>query len=673
MANRLADAISPYLRSHADNPVDWYPWGKDAFAEAARRDVPVLVSIGYSTCHWCHVMARESFSDPLLAEYLNANFVAIKVDREEHPDVDASYLSVAAAFTDNLGWPLNVFVTPRGRAFYAGTYFPPQPAQGHPSLVQVLEAVSDAWTDRRDEVEDNAAKVAEALAAASAAASTPADLPDDRVLDHAVDLLASHEDAEFGGFGGAPKFPVAPVLGFLLGRSRGAALAVRTLQRMAESPLRDPAEGGFFRYATRRDWGEPHYERMLYDNALLLDGYTRAWQRARRAELLVEAARPGEAPPSASASDTATGIADFLIGVLQLPGGGFASGQDSESMIDGARVEGRYYALDADARAQLAPPPLDEKVLTGWNGLAIAALARAGFAFDRPDWIAAARRAADTLLEQHLRPDGSLVRASLGGRTSDARATLEDYGAFAGGLLELALATGEVRYADAARRLIDATLAGSAAEPFTVPAGSDPVLTDQGLAFRVDRSEGAYPSGLTATAAAAHTLYLLTAEARYEQAARSAVRLVAAHALASPIAFGAALALMSELATEPVQLVVVAPDPTAVVNTATSAGTPTSPTSPTARMSASSPASPTSSISPTSPASATSPTSVAAVARTWPGRLVTLMSDAQAARFATSGFELFEGRSSREGLPTAYLCRDFVCKLPTTDPAALLR
>ncbi|MDQ1597079.1 MAG: uncharacterized protein QOI70_503, partial [Microbacteriaceae bacterium] len=163
MANRLADAISPYLRTHAENPVDWYPWGEDAFAEAARRDVPVLVSIGYSTCHWCHVMARESFSDPALAEYLNAHFVAIKVDREEHPDVDASYLSAASAFTENLGWPLNVFVTPRGRAFYAGTYFPPQPAQGHPSLVQVLEAVSDAWTDRRDEVEDNAAKVAEAL------------------------------------------------------------------------------------------------------------------------------------------------------------------------------------------------------------------------------------------------------------------------------------------------------------------------------------------------------------------------------------------------------------------------------------------------------------------------------------------------------------------------------
>jgi uncharacterized protein YyaL (SSP411 family) len=642
MANRLADAISPYLRSHADNPVDWYPWGADAFAEAARRDVPVLVSIGYSTCHWCHVMARESFSDPALAGYLNGHFVAIKVDREEHPDVDASYLSAAGAFTENLGWPLNVFVTPHGRAFYAGTYFPPRPAQGHPSLVQVLEAVSDAWTDRRDEVEDSAAMVSEALVRASAAASSPADLPGDLALERAVELLAGHEDAEFGGFGGAPKFPVAPVLGFLLGRIDGAALAVRTLQRMAASPLRDPVEGGFFRYATRRDWGEPHYERMLYDNALLLDAYTRAWQRAH-----------GDSP-AGWAAVAAAGIAGFLIDVLQLPDGGFASGQDSESTIDGARVEGRYYTLGADARAELAPPPLDEKVLTGWNGFAISALARAGFAFERSDWIAAARRAADTLLEHHLRADGSLVRASLAGRASDARATLEDYGAFAGGLLELALSTGEVHYADAARRLIDATLTDATltdatlVEPFVVPGGSDPVLADQGLAIRVDPSEGAYPSGLTATAAAAHTLYLLTADPRYNEAARSAMRLVAAHAVASPIGFGAALALMSELATEPVQLVVVAP---------------------TAESEDSSPAS----ASPPMAGSSGSAITVIGAARTWPDRLVALTSDAQAAAFAASGFEIFEGRSSRDGLPTAYLCRDFACKLPTTDAAVLLR
>ncbi|MBW8872405.1 MAG: thioredoxin domain-containing protein, partial [Leifsonia sp.] len=275
MANRLADAISPYLRAHADNPVDWFPWGAEAFAEARRRDAPIMVSIGYATCHWCHVMARESFSDPVTAEELNARFVAIKVDREEHPEVDAAYLSAASAFTGNLGWPLTVFATPDGKAFFAGTYFPPQPVAGRASFRQVLDAVWDAWTARRAEVEADAGKVQAALAAAAEAATSVSDLPGGAELDAAVAQLAEAEDPEFGGFGGAPKFPVAPTLDFLLARPSGHELAARTLRRMAESPLRDPVDGGFFRYATRRDWSEPHYERMLYDNALLLDAYAR--------------------------------------------------------------------------------------------------------------------------------------------------------------------------------------------------------------------------------------------------------------------------------------------------------------------------------------------------------------------------------------------------------------
>ena len=241
MPNRLANAVSPYLRSHADNPVDWWEWSAEAFAEAAARDVPVLVSIGYATCHWCHVMARESFSDPTTAEEINAGFVAIKVDREEHPDVDSTYMAAAGAFTQQLGWPLNVFLTPDGRAFFAGTYFPPTPVQGHPAFRDVLAAVLDAWTARREEVEQNAGAIATALAgqAVGAAGDLPADLSD------VVAALAAAEDVEFGGFGRAPKFPVAPVVGFLvdrgsLGDTAAGALADRMLDAMAASDLRDP-------------------------------------------------------------------------------------------------------------------------------------------------------------------------------------------------------------------------------------------------------------------------------------------------------------------------------------------------------------------------------------------------------------------------------------------------
>ncbi|WP_431277758.1 thioredoxin domain-containing protein [Leifsonia poae] len=624
MANRLADAISPYLRAHADNPVDWYPWGAEAFAEAERRDVPVLISIGYATCHWCHVMARESFSDPVLADELNARFVAIKVDREEYPDVDAGYLSAASAFTGNLGWPLTVFATPRGRAFFAGTYFPPAPLAGRASFRQVLDAVTDAWLNRRDEVEQNAATVAEALASASTAATDVADLPDGRALDEAIALLARAEDPEFGGFGTEPKFPVAPVLGFLLSRDAGVDLATRTLERMAASPLRDPVDGGFFRYATRRDWSDPHYERMLYDNALLLREYALAWQRTG----------------AEWAQDAADGIARFLLTVLRRPSGGFASAQDSESTIDGQRVEGGYYRAAPAERAKLVPPPLDEKILTGWNGFAIGALARAGFILDRPEWIAAARETADLLLSRHRRADGLLVRASLAERISEASATLEDYGGLAGGLLELALAAGEPRYASVARDLVDLCIDAAEEETCALeaPGGGDPVLQGNGMGIRVDPSEGAYPSGLSATASAAHTLYLLTAERRFERVARDAMRHVSAQAVRTPSAFGSALELMSRMAGEPEQLVVVVPDGAAGAfgGGGLDVGR-----------------------------------ALVDAVRARPTELVALASEAAVASFAADGFELFEARTARDARPTAYLCRDFVCRLPVTDAGAL--
>jgi uncharacterized protein YyaL (SSP411 family) len=623
MTNRLADAISPYLRAHAGNPVDWFPWGPDAFAEARRRDVPVIVSIGYATCHWCHVMARESFSDPAVAALMNERFVSIKVDREEHPDVDAAYLSAASAFTEGLGWPLTVFATSSGRAFFAGTYFPPVASGGRPSFTQILDAVADAWTERRAEVEADAGKVGEALAAAAARATTVADLPDARALDAAVDRLAETEDPQFGGFGAAPKFPVAPVLGFLLDRPAGHGLAHRTLRRMAESPLLDPVDGGFFRYATRRDWSDPHYERMLYDNAQLLDAYATAW------------AQTGED----WAERTADGVADFLLGVLRRPGGAFASAQDSESVIDGARVEGGYYRVPPAERARLTPPALDEKVLTGWNGFAIGALARAGRILDRPEWIAAAGEAARSVLETHRHPDGTLGRASVDGAVSDAAATLEDYGGLAGGLLELALASGDVESAAVARELVELCLEAvdsSGDCPFGVPGGGDPLLQATGLAVRVDPSEGAYPSGLTALASAAHTLFLMTAERRFERAAREAMRLVAGPAAGVPSAFGAALALMSRLEGEAQQLVVVREPVVGAM------------------------------------APRADPEGLIAAARRHPADLVALVDAAQGEALAAAGFELFAARGTRDGLPTAYQCRDFVCALPVTTPAGLV-
>ena len=613
MTNRLSDAVSPYLRSHADNPVDWWAWGEEPFAEAARRDVPVFVSIGYATCHWCHVMARESFSDPELAGYLNEHFVAIKVDREEHPEVDAAYLAAASAFTGNLGWPLSAFTTPSGAAFFAGTYFPPRPIGDTPSFRMVLDAILEAWNDRRDEVEGAAAAVLDALA--HARVETPSTLPTEAELDGAVDRLARLEDPEFGGLGRGSKFPNAPVLWFLEQRaaagsavgsasgSAAAGFAGRTLDVLDRSPLRDAVEGGFFRYAVNRDWTDPHYERMLSDNAQLL---------ARFAE--------------GDRSEATTGIATFLIEVLRLPSGAFASAQDSESPIDGVRSEGGYYALDAADRALQPRPALDAKVLTGLNGLAIGALSGAGTRMGRPEWIAAARAAADAVLVLHVPdgPDGPIARASRGDRLSDAVATLEDIGGLAGGLLRLSLALGEVGYASIARTLIERTRAADGG--IAAPGGSDPVLVAHGLAATADLDDGATPSGAALLADAALLLWTLSGDDAHRRIAEDAIAPALANALEQPSAFGAALAVASRLASPVRQLVVVADDP----------GEPLS-----------------------------------RVARSIGPEPTAVVTSAQAAAFAASGFELFAGRTTRGGSAAAYFCDRFVCALPTIDERAL--
>lgn len=625
MSNRLAQSLSPYLRSHADDPVDWYLWGEAAFAEASRRDVPVLVSIGYSTCHWCHVMARETFSDPALAASLNARFVAVKVDREEHPEVDAAYLAAAGAFTQHLGWPLNVFVTPAGRAFHAGAYSPPRAVAGQPSFAQVLDAVAEAWTQRRDQVEDGAAQLVEALRAAAdeataatgAAGLAPADFT--RIAQE----LVGFEDPVHGGFGGAPKFPVAPALLLALALDRSplvdrapqpdestgllgpagevGQVAIRALTAIRDGGLRDGVEGGFFRYATRRDWSEPHYERILTDNALLLRAYAEAGDRV-----------------------TASGVVRFLDEVLRRSEGGFGSAQDSESTVDGVRVEGDYYGLDAAARACQPPPAVDGKVLTGWNGLAIGALAHAGALLGEWSWVTLAADTADALLARHRGPDGLLIRASLDGVPSTAAATLEDYGLLADGLLDLALAAGRPEYAVVARELVEACSQGPG---FAVPGGGDATLAALGLSAEADLSEGAAPSGLSGIARAGWRLWALTGDAALNLRARAAVAPHLQRAAERPIGYAALLGLALQQSEPLTQLVVVSTDREAPL---------------------------------------------AAAARRRSVSVVAVVDDPAAAAFDAAGFDLFAGRTTRGGEPTSYLCRDFVCRLPITDPEALL-
>lgn len=558
----------------------------------------MLISIGYSTCHWCHVMARESFADPQTAARINEGFVAVKVDREEHPHVDGAYMAAASAFTQNLGWPLTVFTTPAGRAFYAGTYWPPEARPPMPAFREVLAAVREAWTTRRAQAEESADAVTAALA--EAAETTAPSLPDATALAEAARGLAAREDTEFGGFGGAPKFPVATTLRFLqeplirAAAPEAAAAAERALTAMAASDLRD-ADGGFFRYATRRDWTVPHYERMLTDNAQLL-------------EVALDAAD----------EETARGIARFLLGTLRQEGGGFGAAQDSESWIDGARSEGGYYLRPVAERAALEPPAVDGKVITGWNGLAIAALARAGAALGEDAWIAAAADAAAAVLDTNRGADGALVRASLDGRASAAVATAADLALLAEGLFALAAATGDVAPAATALGLLDGALDGAA--------GEDPLLRAQGIAASPDHTDGDLPSDTAAVAQAALTAWRLGAGDRYRAAAAEGVEALASRALAQPFAHGSLLRVAAGLATAPRQLVVVTEEPGGALG---------------------------------------------AAARGADADVVAVVTPAQAAAFAAAGFELFEGKEATA--ERAYDCRAFVCRLPVSDPAAVSR
>jgi uncharacterized protein YyaL (SSP411 family) len=464
--NRLAQETSPYLLQHADNPVDWYPWSEEAFELARAEDKPVLLSVGYAACHWCHVMEHESFEDAETAELMNEGFVCVKVDREERPDVDGLYMEAVVTMTGQGGWPMTVFLTPEGRPFYGGTYFPPEPRYNMPSFRQLLLAVSEAYRERRSELERQADALVEAIREASAVRPSAEPLTTE-LLSRAVSALAAQFDPEHGGFGRAPKFPPASNLEFLLRTDREDALEMvrKTLDGMAAGGMYDVVGGGFHRYSVDERWLVPHFEKMLYDNTLLASVYLHAWVVT------------GEERYRRIAEETL----DYLVRELGLPEGGFASAQDADT----AGVEGLTYTwepdevddpgwllpfegrgiirgeLPAEAKQRLLAererreqPLRDDKVVTAWNGLALAAFAEAARRLDRPDYLEVALDLARFLQEEMTGENGVLFRTYRDG-AAKIEGYLEDYANVANGLLELHWATGDLRWLQEARTVAD--------------------------------------------------------------------------------------------------------------------------------------------------------------------------------------------------------------------------
>jgi uncharacterized protein YyaL (SSP411 family) len=460
--NRLAAETSPYLLQHADNPVDWHPWGDEALSRARAEDKPVLLSVGYSACHWCHVMAHESFEDVATARLMNDSFVCVKVDREERPDVDAVYMDAVVALTGHGGWPMTVFLTPAGKPFYGGTYYPPEPRHGIPSFRQVLTAIAEVWRDRRDTVLSQAATITEELRRGARVEPSREPLSSS-ILATAVSGVRAQFDPVWGGFGGAPKFPPASTLEFLLRRGETEMTAL-TLDKMALGGMYDVVGGGFHRYSVDREWLVPHFEKMLYDNALLATAYLHGW-------LVL-----GKDRYRAVAEETL----GYMLRELRLPDGGFAAAQDADTDgVEGLTFtwtpddpvpaellhpfeHGRFVLrgdIDLPTRERLfalrdqRPKPLrDDKVISSWNGLALAALAEAARRLDRGDLLDAATRLGAFLLDALATPDGGLHRTWRDGRAR-TNGFVEDYADVANGLYELHVATADLRWLRESRRL----------------------------------------------------------------------------------------------------------------------------------------------------------------------------------------------------------------------------
>jgi uncharacterized protein len=649
MANRLAHETSPYLLQHKDNPVDWYPWGEEALARARAEDRPILLSIGYSACHWCHVMERESFEDENTARLMNELFVCVKLDREERPDLDSIYMEACQAMTGSGGWPLNVFLTPEHVPFYAGTYFPPQPRMGMPSWRQVIEAVAHAWGEKKADIREGGARIAERLRGGALLA--PSDEPmKAEDLDAAVAALGSQYDAAHGGFGGAPKFPPASALEFLL-RRREVQMTAQTLRAMASGGMYDQIGGGFARYSVDPLWLVPHFEKMLYDNALLARVYLHGWQ-AIGEELFREVVEE---------------TLDWALREMRAPEGGFYSALDADS----EGVEGKFYVWsveemraalegepDADeaiawfgatdrgnfeghnipvrgpgtperlgdwrrrlyeARAQRVWPGLDDKRLTAWNALMISALAEAGAVLERPDYVEAAVGCADFLLGSVRDGEGRLLRTWKDGQAK-LNAYLEDHAFLVEALITLYESTFDPRWFAEARALADTMIErfGDEENGGFFETSSD---HEQILARRKDLEDHPIPSGNSSAAYGLLRLAALTGEAGYEKRAVGVLRLLHELAGKHPQAFGHLLqALDFHLA--PVQEVALVGDDTG------------------------------------------------ALARVVRGRFRPHL---VLAGGAADGVPLLQDRPPVDGRPAAYVCERFACQAPVTEPEDLER
>jgi uncharacterized protein len=610
--NRLAQETSPYLLQHAHNPVDWFAWGGEALLRARTEDKPILLSIGYAACHWCHVMERESFEDAATAALMNEHFVCIKVDREERPDLDSIYMDAVVALTGHGGWPMTVFLSPEGEPFFGGTYFPPEPRHGMPAFQQVLLAVAEAWHDRRDDALRTARQLADHIAGGVRMQPSADPLGDD-LLAHAQRNLRDSFDAEWGGWGGAPKFPPAPVLEFLLRRG-DRELVDRTLDAMAAGGMHDLVGGGFHRYSVDRKWLVPHFEKMLYDNALLASVYWRAGYR-----------------------DVANRTLDYVERELALTGGGYASSQDADTDgVEGVTYtwapgegavqellqpfeDGRFIVrgdLDEGTRAELfaireqrKKPPLDDKAIASWNGLLLAAFAQAGR-------VEAGRRLATFLLGPLSTPEGRLHRTW---RDGEAKGTgyLEDYADVAYGLMELHVATGEPHWLHEAHRL--ATLAVDLfADDETGGFFQTPHDGERLVARKKEFDDHPTPSG---NAMLAHVLLRLAriwGDDELEQRGVGVLRLVRDAMVRMPTAFGWLLVALDQYLAPHRELAIIGPRDAEVAKAALATAAPTD------------------------------------VVAFGPDEEIPLV----------AGGHLVEGR------PAVYVCERFACRVPVTDAAA---
>ncbi len=682
-SNRLASETSPYLLQHAHNPVDWYPWGEEALTRARELDRPIFLSVGYAACHWCHVMERESFEDEQTAAALNEHFVAIKVDREERPDIDNIYMDAVQTMTRQGGWPMSVFLTPEGRPFYGGTYFPDEPRHGMPSFRQLLDRIADLWVSQREDIEKTAANVAEHVRAEQAAPARLAEQIEGEpppepalLLKGVVDSLHQSFDAVDGGFGSAPKFPQPMTLELLLREhlrtsNRDPLLMLeKTLDAMAAGGIYDHLGGGFARYSTDKQWLVPHFEKMLYDNAQLARLYSHAAQVT------------GEDHYAYIARETL----DFVVHELRNPpGGGFASSLDADTDgqegltytwhaaevrellgPDAALFEAAYGVTatgnwegrtilhrvrsDTDLAAEVGrprdeireklararvtllrarddrpQPARDDKVLTSWNGLMIGAFADAGVALGELPFVEVGAEAAEFVLDNLRTPDGRLLRSWKDGRAQHA-GTLEDHAHLAHGLLALYEATFDERFFVAARALVDLILDHFSADG----GGFHDTADDAETLFARPRNlyDNAIPSGGAMATLVLLRLAAFTGEGRYRSAAEQALAPMLGIAARYPTGMAQWL-LAYGLASAPSMEIAIVGDPGADDTKALLA---------------------------------------AVRARYRPGRVIAVAADPVA-----SAVPLLHGRAAIEGAATAYLCRDFACRQPTADPATLAR